>query len=205
MFICCTRFNNETYKQNKEWKKRKNWSGCAYGFDTKIPDKIPYDVNIYVIEMNNSTNKIMGVGMIVNSGTEKKTRIYKKHSYNRYIYKSKFRASRFELIRKNKKLIEYLEQRLFYGFHHFKRQYGLTLIPDERLVVEYKKPVYRCSICGEPKKNHKCKGVNQKKPYESDKCVYCNKSKKGHVCPYLHKNLNKLNYIHRFFRSLFKT
>ena len=203
MFICCTRFTSKTYKENKEWKKRKNWSGCVYGFDTNIPEKIPYDSNIYVIEMNNTINKIMGIGLIVNSGNEKRTKIYTKHGHNRYIYKGKFRASRMQILQKNTKIIEYLEQKLFYGFHHFKRQYGLTLIPDDRLVVDYKKPVYRCTICGEPKKNHVCKGVNKLKPYDSDVCKYCNVSKKGHICPHLKKNYNRLNKIHRFFRDLF--
>ena len=31
-YIGSARFNNDTYKENLEWKKRKNWNGCCYGF-----------------------------------------------------------------------------------------------------------------------------------------------------------------------------
>ena len=62
--IGTVRFNNKTYIENIEWKKRKNFTGCAYGLDKKISPNVNLNKTIYVIEMNNSINKIMGIGKI---------------------------------------------------------------------------------------------------------------------------------------------
>ena len=58
------RFNNKTYIENINWKKRKDYIGCAYGLNKKIPVIIKKP--IFVIEMKNSVNKIMGIVKINN-------------------------------------------------------------------------------------------------------------------------------------------
>ena len=66
MHICVTRFNNSTYLENINYKKKNNIIGSIYGSPVKIKDYIdPYEI-ILIIEMNNSINKIEGIGIIKN-------------------------------------------------------------------------------------------------------------------------------------------
>ena len=62
--IGTVRFNSDTWVENKLWRSENNWNGCVYGLDKQIPDKVPYGSSIYIIEMNNTTNQIMGIGKI---------------------------------------------------------------------------------------------------------------------------------------------
>ena len=61
-----TRFNNNTWKENMLWRERNNQKGCIYNSPVYIKDNIPLKTIIYVIEMNNERNKIMGIGRIIN-------------------------------------------------------------------------------------------------------------------------------------------
>ncbi len=127
-----TRFTNKTFKENKQWRKKHNWEGCIYG--TGIPiAKTPYwrridrDEKIFILEMNNETNKIEGIGYIMNHiRHDFDAQIYKDKSYNRYIYRSNHRLDRAQI--KNTKLLEFLEYILFNGKGHLKRGQGITLI-----------------------------------------------------------------------------
>ena len=75
--IATTRFNNDTYKQNINYKQKMKHNGALYGSPVRIKDDIPLDTVLYVIEMNNSTNKIEGIGMIKNENIlDKHYRIY---------------------------------------------------------------------------------------------------------------------------------
>ena len=91
--ITTTRFNNETFQENSYYRDLiKNSNGCLYGSPMKIKKTIPQDAYIYVIEMNNSKNKIEGIGFIQNKiYIDKIYRIYNERDYNRYIYKGKIR------------------------------------------------------------------------------------------------------------------
>lgn len=75
--IATTRFNDDTYKQNINYKRKMNHNGALYGSPVRIKENIPLDTAIYVIEMNNSTNIIEGIGMIKNENIlDKHYRIY---------------------------------------------------------------------------------------------------------------------------------
>ena len=75
--IATTRFNDDTYKQNINYKRKMKHNGALYGSPVRIKDNIPLDTSIYVIEMNNSTNRIEGIGMIKNENIlDKHYRIY---------------------------------------------------------------------------------------------------------------------------------
>ena len=62
--IGTARFTDETYNQNLNWKKRKKWDGCFYGFDKKLPTTIKTGELVFIVEMNNSQNMVMGIGLI---------------------------------------------------------------------------------------------------------------------------------------------
>jgi len=127
-YIGTTRFTTSTYAENKEWRDNHNWKGCIYGLNKKIPRTVPYMALVYVIEMNNDTNQIEGIGLIRNYiNQDYKTCVYKSdRNYNRCIYNSAYRIDITEI--KQKKVIELLEQILFYGSGHYKRGQGITTI-----------------------------------------------------------------------------
>ena len=66
MEICVTRFDNKTYNENKIWKEKNNYEGCIYGTPVKISENILPEKTIMVLEMNNSENKLKGIGIIKN-------------------------------------------------------------------------------------------------------------------------------------------
>ena len=134
-YIVTTRFTNKTWEENKQWKERNKWQGCVYGVPSLISNysKIPHEAIIYVIEMNNDTNQIMGIGALRNKANFMvKPRIYKEHSYNSYIYRDKFaHITRKKLVARSKfykTFVDHLEKMLFYGKSHMKRGQGFTSI-----------------------------------------------------------------------------
>ena len=130
-YIGTTRFSNSTYKENHDWRERFKWEGCIYGCNKKIPQVVPHLAMVYVLEMNNETNEIMGIGLVRNYINPKyRMCIYTSDTnYNRYIYNSSYRKPRAEI---NKKLLLALELIVFKGYGHYKRGQGITTIPWKR-------------------------------------------------------------------------
>jgi|TARA_B110000046_G_scaffold172412_1_gene194158 hypothetical protein len=131
--IGTTRFTNETFEENKKWREKHNWKGCIYGLSKRVPLYLGSEALIYVVEMNNDTNQIEGVGLIRNYiNKEKRTWIYNSDtSYNRFIYNSAFRLDKGDF--KHHKTIELLETILFYGSGHYKRGKGITVIDWKKM------------------------------------------------------------------------
>ena len=84
-----TRFNNETWIENCRWRENQIYKGCIYNTPTIIKGDISLVIPIYVIEMNNDENKIMGIGKIKNNISTKRHKIYTDNNYNRYTYQGK--------------------------------------------------------------------------------------------------------------------
>ncbi len=128
--IAVTRFNEQTWKENLNWKKNKYYNGCIYNTPTKISQKILPNTILFIIEMNNSSNTIEGIGLIKNYlNSHKKIKIYNDENYNRFNYKSKYRIDKQELLEKDINIIYVLETLLFKGSKHMKRGQGIQTIP----------------------------------------------------------------------------
>ena len=135
--IMATRFNNKTWEENCRWREKNNFQGCIYNTPVYIKDNIPLQISLFVIEMNNETNKIEGIGKIINYvHTDRKYKVYSESNYNRYTYRGKHRINR-DMI-KDKEKLEKLEERLFKGKGHLKRGQGI-------LNVSY--DIYRDYLC----------------------------------------------------------
>ena len=208
--IGTVRFTNKTYQENQNWKERKNHKGCIYGLDTKITNNINKGEYIFVLEMNNDKNKIMGIGLIKNvTIPAERSRIYEDEIYNNYIYKGKKHITREKLMEIKENMVLFLENMLFEGSHHFKRGNGCTILTKDRIAQAeyYSRPierrVYRCKICGKKKKGHKCPGKRVKLVPLEKKCKICFQVKKGHICPGIKKNLILLNIVLEFFSNIF--
>ena len=138
-YLATTRFTEKTYEENKEWRLKHNWKGCIYSINKYIPKNIPKDNMVFVIEMNNTTNKIMGIGLLRNYvNYDHKVRMYNNEysHFNNIVYHSNYRKDVEEMNKKELKYIELLELLLFYGKDNSKRLDGISYLKWERLPNE---------------------------------------------------------------------
>jgi hypothetical protein len=134
MFTVVTgRFNNETLNANYIYRRKKNLS-CIYCVPMELSPKIYYDTPVFVIEMNNSSNRIEGIGLIKNKPSS--NRYYKVHedgNTNRFIYIGDYFIERDTIINANPFIVDVLDEILFKGKTHSKRGSGLSIIPEKIL------------------------------------------------------------------------
>lgn len=132
--LASTRFNNTTFNENKLFKHKNNIDGVIYGSNLRIKQNYDKGVLLFIFEMNNETNKIEGVGIVRNNlVSDKKYNIYSNMDYNRYIYKGEYYLSREELVRLNEDYITKIENILFKGKSHLKRQSGISILTEKLL------------------------------------------------------------------------
>ena len=120
------RFTNETYMENKRYREN-NLIKCIYNGSLPISDKLPYQ-DYYVIEMNNTTNKIMGIGKI-SKNLQPTVQIYTNKYYNRYTYKGIQHITLENITPEEKEIIMEIEKKIFYGKGHIKRGSSVTSFP----------------------------------------------------------------------------
>jgi hypothetical protein len=89
---------------------------------------------MFVLEMNNDTNRIIGIGMLRNI-PRKGNIVYEEGNYNRFSYIGKKRIDRSQLDAREEALMNILDEKCFKGKGHLKRGQGLTLFP---MAVLYK-------------------------------------------------------------------
>ena len=210
-FIGVVHFNNKTFQENEIWRKDRSYEGCVYGLDKRI-ENIPYEERIFIIEMNNDTDEITGIGQIYNIFREdNRSRIYSNQNYNRIVYKGKKRIIRKELLIINKDIINYLERILFKGSRHFKRGSGVVRIPHIRLGCKYaerERKKTQCGKCGEIGHNKRsCLNENRMKrkhkTSEKKRCKTCGDKLKGHICKGNKVDEQKIKEIILFLNELF--
>jgi hypothetical protein len=136
-YLLTSRFNNETWNENHEYRMRHKTIGCIYCTPERISQAIPLDAIIFILEMNNDTNKIIGVGMVRNRPICDKYYVYKEGNYNRFVYVGKTRISRDEMTEEEEEIMKLFDILCFKGNKHMKRGHGLKSFPIEIL--------YKCS------------------------------------------------------------
>jgi hypothetical protein len=133
--VTCTRFSAETWRENELWRARRNWTGCAYGSPIEMSSAIPPYITIYVLELNITTNRIEGIGLVYNDPPvlvtdDPSNRIYSSRHYSRYTYRGRLRVDRSQFRCKERRLVRVLEGLVFKGKGHLKRGTGFTKLPD---------------------------------------------------------------------------
>ena len=121
-----TRFTTETFQENKRYRDTHNIP-CIYSSSLPISDKLPYQ-DYYILEMNNTANRIMGIGKI-SKKLEPTEQIYSYKYYNRYTYKGTKYAPIQELPEEYQEIITRIERKIFYGKGHIKRGSSFTSYP----------------------------------------------------------------------------
>jgi ribosomal protein S13 len=134
--ITTTRFNNETWEENRNYVKHHHGVGCAYGTCEQISTKIHNEGVLMVLEMNNDENRIMGIGMVRNHPLARKHRIYSNEEYNRYAYVGRHRIDRLEMNSEEETIMRAFDILCFKGSRHLKRLRGIKTFPIDML--------YRC-------------------------------------------------------------
>ena len=132
-YLLTSRFNVQTWNENTSFRKNNGKIGCIYCAPIAISSEIPKDSILFILEMNNDTNKIMGIGMIRNHPICNKYFVYENGNYNRYVYVGKYRIDRSEMSEEEDTIMRVFDILCFTGNKHMKRGHGLKAFPMDML------------------------------------------------------------------------
>jgi hypothetical protein len=93
-FLFTSRFTNSTWSENQQFLEGQSAINCIYCSPSPICKAIAIESILFILEMNNDTNKIMGVGMVRNHPYIQMYSVYSNPNYNRYSYKGKHHIAR---------------------------------------------------------------------------------------------------------------
>ena len=143
IYLACTRFNNRTYQENKDYRIICNET-VIYGSAFKIRSIYYPGSQMYVVEMNNETNHIEGIGLIKNTIVTKHHKIHKNGDYNRNVYRGKYWLSRKQIEELDPEINEIFDTILFKGKSNMKRLAGITVLTDKLFTNwDYELPVLK--------------------------------------------------------------
>ena len=131
-YIACTRFTDATLEENMRYRETRGIP-CIYGTPIPTNEKYSRDARFFIVEMNNTTNQIVGIGLVLNK--PQKDRVYIIHdpaisecNYNRYIFRGDKWIQRGDL---PKDLVEMFDKILFKGKSHLKRIRGISVVTNK--------------------------------------------------------------------------
>ena len=132
-FLFTSRFTNSTWSENQQFLEGQSAINCIYCSPSPICKAIAIESILFILEMNNDTNKIMGVGMVRNHPYIQMYSVYSNPNYNRYSYKGKHHIAREEMTEEEDQIFTVFDVLCFTGNYHMKRGQGLTMFPVEIL------------------------------------------------------------------------
>jgi len=132
-YLLTARFNETTWSENIKYREENPIVTCIYGSPVPLSKHIPSDSVIFMLEMNNDINKIMGIGMIRNHPITSKYFIYENGDYNRYVYTGKHRIDRKHMSEEEEKVMQIFDILCFKSKRHMKRLHGLKSFPADML------------------------------------------------------------------------
>jgi hypothetical protein len=133
MSVVTTRFNKSTWEENIQFRKKYNHA-CIYPVPKMNSEQIDPYALLFVVEMNNETNCIEGIGLVRNRCDYKKRYIvYDDNNYNRFCYIGNYHIFRETLVSYHPRLVFILDQICFKGKTHLKRGIGMTSITEKLL------------------------------------------------------------------------
>jgi hypothetical protein len=140
-WLTTTRFNTTTWQENQRFLAKYPKIGCIYPSQEAISQSIPIDATVFILEMNNDENRILGIGIVKNHPIcdPAKYRVYGDQNYNRFTYLSKqARIDRKEMTEEEELYMKVFDRLCFKSAKHMKRLRGIKLFPPEML--------FRCSV-----------------------------------------------------------
>lgn len=137
-YLITTRYNNKTVAENKRFRDDHPEIKCIYSNDTVISHVSSGSV-LFVLEMNNEIDKIVGIGMI-NTGKfcapkykDPKYSLYDTQKFNTFVYVGECRIDRADMTEAEERVVKVLDVLCFTGKRHQKRIRGLSLFPKMML------------------------------------------------------------------------
>lgn len=137
--LMSTRYNTETWLQYKKWREKyKLINSYYYSCPLPISETIELGSILYILEMHNTLNKIMGMGVVrLKQQDSSYYRIYDNDIFNRYHYHCNTYITRDMLSQETLLLengiwisiLELLELICFKGKRHSKRHMNIARIP----------------------------------------------------------------------------
>lgn len=109
---------------------------------------------VFVLEMNNSTDRVAAIGMVKNRSIQNKYKVYENMSYNRHVYMGKMRIAREDVSPEEEEIMKVFDKLCFKGAKNMKRGQGITTFPVEVLykcskhldLVEYVREMFKSRI-----------------------------------------------------------
>ena len=133
-YLACISFNNKTYDENLCYRNKYN-KKVIYGSMLKIREIYPKESLIFIAEMNNTENKIEGIGLIKNVLLyNRKDKIHENTECNRYIYQGKYWLSRRQILDVDFEILNIFDDILFKGKSHLKNRIGIRIITDKLFI-----------------------------------------------------------------------
>jgi hypothetical protein len=141
-YIATTRFNTKTWEENKTFREKlastttstttQNKYTCMYSVES-INCQKSMNTFFFVLEMNNDTNEIMGIGLIRNKPYFEKWKMYENEKYNKFTYVGRYRIDRNEMTKEEMVILKVFENLCFKGSSHLKRLRGIKIFPEKIL------------------------------------------------------------------------
>lgn len=135
--LLTTRFNDRTWAENAAYRDKYCVKArqCMYAAPKEISTAIELDTKCYVLELNNSSNRLEGIGFIVNRPNYGRT-IYADGDYNRCYYFGHYYVNRALIKRWLPELLSTAEKALFHNKNHLKRGLGITAVSNAWLAAQ---------------------------------------------------------------------
>ena len=131
--IMTSRFNTRTLEENDMYRRAHPAIKCVYCSPDPISVQIKPDAIMFILEMNNDTDKITGIGLVRNHPTIGRHFVYENGNYNRYVYTGNYRIDRSEMTAEENRIISLFDILCFTGNKHMKRGQGLKAFPTDML------------------------------------------------------------------------
>lgn len=132
-YLMTSRFNNKSFREMREYCCDSKSAKVVYGSPKEISMYVPRDTIMFILEMNNDENRIMGVGLVKNNPYPNKHVIYEDGNWNRYNFVGKYRIDRNEMKEDEEWIFKALDIICFTGCRHQKRNQGITIFPPDML------------------------------------------------------------------------
>lgn len=132
-FIMTSRFNTNTWNENCSYRSQYPKFGCIYCSPCPVSSRVPLDSVMFVLEMNNDENRIMGIGTVKNHPRVNGLHVYEHANYNRYQFYGRHRIDRADMVGDEEAVMCAFDILCFTGNSHQKRGQGLKLFPMEML------------------------------------------------------------------------
>ena len=97
------------------------------------PTLAPTNIKLFVLEMHNGLNKIMGIGAVFARSHYRKYAMYSDDKYNVCAFVGPYRIDRADMNAEEEAVLVMLDALCFRGKRHLKRLRGLTLFPADVL------------------------------------------------------------------------